>query len=100
MHCACLNLFIFWFFLGNHVLNGHQGSVRGVCISHDDSFVASSGGDRLIRIWDVESGNCLNIFQGHEKGIYDVCIFHHSNSYVVSGSTDKSVRFWSLDEDN
>ncbi len=38
------------------ILEGHTNTVLCVCISPDNTIVASGGHDRTIRVWDILKG--------------------------------------------
>src|SRR5438067_5642286 len=40
--------------------------------SPDGSLLASGSEDKMIRLWDVQSGQCLNILRGHENQVRSV----------------------------
>lgn len=37
------------------VLEGHRGSVLGLCLSHDQSLLFSSAGDRIVNVWNTKT---------------------------------------------
>lgn len=41
---------------------GHTKGVRDISFSHDGKKFASCGYDQKVRLWDTESGHCLNSF--------------------------------------
>ena len=49
-----------------------------------------------VRIWNVESGDCIKILEGHTNGVLGVS-FSPNNQYVVSGSNDTTVRIWDVE---
>ena len=58
--------------------------------SADAQFLASSGGDKLLCIYNTESGDLLHKLYPHERYIGS-CAFSRSSAFLVSGSNDKSV---------
>lgn len=43
-------------------IEGHRGSILGLCLSHDQELLFSSGGDRIVNIWntrDLSRKACL-----------------------------------------
>ena len=47
----------------------------------------------LLRVWDIESGNCLSTLQGHKGAIY-ACCFGETNQQVLSASEDELAMLW------
>lgn len=68
---------------------GHNAAVNAIQI-HENKIVSASG-DRLIRIWDINTGQCLRAVPGHQKGI--ACV-QYDGKRVVSGSSDNTVRIF------
>ena len=56
----------------------------------------SGSDDKTVRIWDVESGDCIKTLEGHTNCVNGVS-FSPNNQYVVSGSDDKTVRIWDVE---
>jgi len=47
------------------VLRGHFDSVYLANFSNEGSLIISASKDETIRIWDVETGDCLKVLEGH-----------------------------------
>jgi WD40 repeat protein/serine/threonine protein kinase len=77
------------------VFKGHEAPVTSVCMSLDDKFVLSGSADKTLRLWDVESGQCMKVFQGHGKGVTSVCMTSDA-MYALSGGADGNVKFWDM----
>ena len=71
-------------------LIGHLGSVRGLCQINDQYF-ASSSFDNTIKIWDINSKQCINTLTEHQSNV--ICIIFCDN-YLISCSNDKTIKFW------
>jgi WD40 repeat protein len=81
-------------------LKGHAENVYSVAFSRDGKLLASSGGDDMIMLlWDVESGNILQRYRGHNSGVDSVAISHDAQ-LIASGSRDKTVRLWDVNTGN
>ncbi len=53
-------------------LTGHSHWVWSVAFSPDGETVASSSSDRTIRIWDVQTGHCIQTLTGHTQAVRSI----------------------------
>ena len=74
----------------------HDNGARAVAFSGDGSVLASSGDDRVVRIWNPDTRSLLGILKGHRHLIRSVA-FHPSGRRLASGGEDWTVRVWDLD---
>jgi len=52
--------------------------------------------DKTVWMWDVETGQCLRIFEGHTNNI--TCLSWSNNQrHALSGSDDNTVRLWDIE---
>ncbi len=77
------------------VAEGHKSLVSSVAISPDSKY-ALSGGDRILRLWDMETGECLRVFKGQTSGVYSVAI-SPDGRYALSGDGDDTLRQWDME---
>ncbi|MCP4350476.1 MAG: hypothetical protein GY795_33825 [Desulfobacterales bacterium] len=83
---------------------GHQNLVFNLeflnlhySFSEENPYLVSGSYDRTLRLWDVESGVTLRVYQGHEAGIVDVTVFPISTPklpQIFTASNDGTVRRW------
>ncbi|WAQ99695.1 FBXW7-like protein [Mya arenaria] len=85
-----------------HVLMGHVAAVR--CVQYDGRRVVSGAYDYMfdgvhivsgsldtsIRVWDVETGNCLHTLIGHQSLTSGLEL---KDNILVSGNADSTVKF-------
>jgi WD40 repeat protein len=74
-------------------LTGHAAPVTGIAFFPDNNRLASVGGDRVLKVWDVAGKKVVKEFTGHESAILTVAV-SEDGKLVVSGSADKTVRGW------
>lgn len=94
------------------VSTGHRNRVQTVRFASDGRRVISGSLDGTLRLWDVNSGSCLHLFdrdylkrdrgfgapdvsaaRGHVEGINSVAMSSDA-TLVLSGSDDKTLRLW------
>jgi WD40 repeat protein len=66
--------------------------VRAVRFSPDGNTLVSSD-DQVVRLWNIQTGECLRLLQGHSDTVFSVA-FNADGQTIVSGSADQTVRFW------
>ena len=49
------------------ILSGHKAWVMAVTFSPDGKILASGSNDETIRLWNVETGQCLKTLRGHNS---------------------------------
>jgi WD40 repeat protein len=74
-------------------LAGHTGWVRTVAFSPDGATLASGSDDKMLILWDVQSGQQLRTLEGHTGVVYSVA-FSPDGATLASASWDKTVVLW------
>ncbi|KAJ0117717.1 U3 small nucleolar RNA-associated protein [Diaporthe amygdali] len=54
---------------------------------------ASAGGDGLVKVWDVNSGETETTLDNHEDRVWALAV-HPETNMIVSGSADSTITFW------
>lgn len=65
---------------------GHTGGLA--CFSWDGNRCVTGGNDLKLRMWDMDTGECLLVMQGHDKMVRCVA-FDRAANRIVSGAYDK-----------
>ncbi|KAI9057827.1 WD40 repeat-like protein [Trametes sanguinea] len=74
----------------------HVGSVfLSIAWSPSGSFVAFTGTQHSISLWEVQTGKHLGTFTGHSKLVTAV-VFTADEQFVLSASLDGSIRRWQV----
>ncbi|MYF91008.1 MAG: T9SS type A sorting domain-containing protein [Gemmatimonadetes bacterium] len=76
-------------------ITGLEGYVWSVAFSPDDSILASTGTDGVIRLWDVTTRQPLNTLTEHTNGVRSIAFSRDGNT-LASGSLDGTVRLWDV----
>ena len=78
-----------------NTLEGHFDWVNSIVFSPDGRRIASGSGDKTVRVWDVQTGECQHTLEGHFEMVWSV-VFSPDGSLVASGSSDGTVRVWDI----
>ncbi|SCZ88541.1 BZ3500_MvSof-1268-A1-R1_Chr2-1g04478 [Microbotryum saponariae] len=74
-------------------LEGNHGDVYSARWHPSGQHLVTGGYDKIVRLFDVETGTILKTFTGHSLSISSV-MFNPLGNLIVSGSKDSNVRFW------
>ncbi|ETO10671.1 WD repeat-containing protein, partial [Reticulomyxa filosa] len=84
------------------ILNGHEDCVNDIDFSNfNGQFICSGSDDKTVRLWDIESGKQIRVFNGHLTYVYcaKFSLYHrnyHNRNVICSSSNDKTIRFWDI----
>ncbi|KAI9235120.1 MAG: WD40-repeat-containing domain protein [Podila humilis] len=57
--------------------------------------IASGGEDRMIRLWDAQTGACCQMLSGHKDRVMSVA-YSSSGNQLASVSEDRTIRLWDV----
>ena len=80
-----------------HILK-HAGAVYALAISTDGKTIATGGFDKVIRLWNADSGELKGQREGHTASVRCLA-FNPNGDELASGAADYSIRQWSLTGD-
>ena len=78
----------------NFTLTGHLFGVN--CVNYykgDKPYLISGGDDRLVKIWDYQTKQCLHTLDGHTNNISSA-VFHPELPIILTSSEDGAVKLW------
>lgn len=77
------------------LLQSLYGHVMGVwALALYGNTLVSGGCDRDVRVWNVSSGTCTRILQGHNSTVR--CLGMKDEHTIVSGARDATLRVWDV----
>ncbi|QGM93442.1 TIR domain-containing protein [Methylocystis rosea] len=79
-------------------LEGHGGHVYSVCVSSDGQTLASAGfADNTVRIWDLESGVCLQVLDFRDTANQPRTVsFNREGTQLFVGFTEGTIYAYRL----
>ena len=81
-----------------HILQGHQDWTSAIAFSPDGRTLASASSDCTIKLWDVMTGQCLEM-QAHEKWVMAISFSPEGNNLVsVSGGEEETIKLWNMEK--
>jgi len=81
------------------IINGHSGSVLGLCLSQDEQLLFSSAGDRFVNVWHTKTlQRVYCIWSTYDVG--DVFCVSYSTTLqtVYLGAQNTSIQWYDLGE--
>jgi tetratricopeptide (TPR) repeat protein len=70
--------------------------VNSVAVSSDGRYVLSASEDNSIKVWALNSGQCLRTLEEHSGPVNFVAVCPDGR-YVLSGSDDSTIKLWAID---
>jgi WD40 repeat protein len=80
------------------VLRGHSWSIYGVAWSPDGRFLASSGWDNAVRVWDASTGESRQTLRDpdHVETLFFGVAWSPDGKFLASGSYQRGVQVWEV----
>ena len=74
-----------------YTLEGHLAGVNAIAISPDGETLASSSGDRTLKLWSLKTGKLIQSMGG-----LGAIVFSNDGQMLVNVSQDNSLQIWQL----
>jgi WD40 repeat protein len=76
-------------------IGSHDQSAYHVVFSHDGKTLASTGQDKLIKLWNTQTSEIIKSLSGHRDKVM-MAAFSPNDELLISVSTDQTARIWNL----
>ncbi|MCI0691760.1 TIR domain-containing protein [candidate division KSB1 bacterium] len=73
-----------------------ETNIHVYAFSPDGKRAITAADDKTVRLWDVETGRCLRVLEGHTEKVQSVA-WSADQRRVLSGSDDMTVRLWDVE---
>lgn len=74
----------------------HYFTITWLTFSPDGKKIASASLDETIKIWDVETKQCINTIKDKEARKFYSVVFSPDGEWIVTGSWDNKVRIYDI----
>ncbi|KGU33502.1 F-box and WD-40 domain-containing protein MET30 [Candida albicans P34048] len=77
---------------GTHTIKTFTGHSDGVtCLQFNRKYLMTGSYDTTIKIWKIDSGECVKTLTGHTKGVRALVF---DNQKLISGGLDSTIKVW------
>ncbi len=82
----------------------HTDTVFSLDFSRDNKFLASSGADKFVKVWDISTGRMVRSFEGHTNHVLGVS-WRHDGKHLAScgaqgggaGGIPGDIKIWNFE---
>jgi len=73
----------------------HADTIFDLAVSGDGKLLATAGGDKLVKLWDLETHQELAKLEGHVAQVLALA-FNGDATQLVSGGADQQLKVWDV----
>lgn len=59
-------------------------AILQTCFNPQGTRILTASSDKMARLWDADSGDCLQILEGHTDEIFS-CAFNYEGDTIITG---------------
>src|SRR5205085_4219365 len=74
-------------------IEAHRSDIFSLSFSPDGKRLASASKDRLVKIWNAQTGEEIRTLKGHEADVLRVA-FSPDGKTIASAAADGTLRLW------
>jgi WD40 repeat protein len=79
---------------GNYLASGHRSQTS----SEHDFLLRENNDVCVVRLWDVKSLDCIQIFRGDQHGGMFAVAFSPDSKTIAAGGADQYIRLWNIQD--
>ncbi|GME23672.1 Beta-Ala-His dipeptidase [Neofusicoccum parvum] len=81
------------------IIEGHRGSVLGLCLSQDHQLLLSSAGDRIVNVWNTRTfAREYSIYSAYDIGDVFCVSYSCALRTIYLGAQNTSIQWYNLNE--
>jgi WD40 repeat protein len=80
------------------IFKGHSAAILAIALSHNDLYMITSSRDHAVKIWDIQTGNCLQTIEKLPSIVCNVK-FIPSQPHIAIGCGGKNIYHWNTQND-
>jgi WD40 repeat protein len=69
--------------------------ILGLSSSPTTGILVSASDDLTLRLWNLDTGDCEGVLNGHDRSIWSIC-YSHELDILYSCSEDETIKLWDL----
>lgn len=73
----------------------HSLDVNGMACSSDGKYLATASSDKMVKLWDPDTGKVIKTLEGHSSGVLCVA-YSPDGKRLASGSEKGEIIFWDV----
>ena len=75
--------------------NAHSDTIFDLAVSKDGKLLATAGGDKLVKLWNLETHQELAKLEGHTAQVLSLA-FNADDTQLASGGADFQLKVWDV----